>query len=234
MHSAVIAVVFALVGRGTAGRVPIPAVRVTLVAGEISRASVSPTPQRAPESSVRPAMPAVTARSESPPIRAKTQISIPARDETAPFAEKDRHQEGGSGSAETGKPEGFSLIPGGLRGGGAPSTTGDRGSGPQMAARTSGGGPDGGGGHPDAVGIIRAAIERAKSYPYLARKRGIEGTATAAFTINKTGRPENIRIIRSSGSDILDTAAMETIRRAAPFPAVNGVIEAPIVFRLEK
>ncbi len=86
----------------------------------------------------------------------------------------------------------------------------------------------------DIVTAIRASIERAKSYPPLARKRGIEGTATAEFTINSQGRPENIRIVRSSGSDILDTAAKNTVLRASPFPFIKVGIEVPITFRIEK
>ncbi len=86
----------------------------------------------------------------------------------------------------------------------------------------------------DIVNTIKAAIERAKSYPPLARKRGIEGTAAAEFTVNSRGYPENIRIVRSSGSDILDIAAKKTVLRASPFPAVNGSIEVPITFRIEK
>ena len=86
----------------------------------------------------------------------------------------------------------------------------------------------------DVIGIIRAAIEKAKNYPPLAKKRGIEGTATTEFAINSKGHPENIRIVRSSGSDILDTAAKNTVLRASPFPFVKGRIEVPITFRIEK
>ena len=86
--------------------------------------------------------------------------------------------------------------------------------------------------NPDVIGAIRAAIEKAINYPPLAKRRGIEGTATTEFTINSRGYPENIRIVRSSGSDILDTAAKNTVLRASPFPFVKGGIEVPITFRL--
>jgi protein TonB len=88
--------------------------------------------------------------------------------------------------------------------------------------------------NPDVIGTIRAAIERAKSYPPLAKKRGVEGTATTEFTIDSKGHPENIRIVRSSGSDILDNAAKNTVVRASPFPLVRGSIEVPITFRLNR
>jgi TonB family protein len=100
------------------------------------------------------------------------------------------------------------------------------------------GGPNGNGGirtgKSDVIGMIRAAIEKTKNYPPLAKKRGIEGTATTEFTINSGGHPENIRILRSSGSDILDTAAKNTVLRASPFPLINGSIEVPITFRLNE
>ncbi len=89
-------------------------------------------------------------------------------------------------------------------------------------------------GGPGAVNTIRAAIERAKSYPPLARKRGLEGTVTAEFTISAKGYPENIRIVRSSGHEILDSAAKKTILRASPFPSVKGSLEVPITFRIDK
>jgi protein TonB len=68
----------------------------------------------------------------------------------------------------------------------------------------------------------------------MARRRGIEGTATVLFTINEEGAPQGIRITKSSGSDLLDSAARETISRAAPFPAVKANIEIPITFRLNR
>jgi TonB family protein len=86
----------------------------------------------------------------------------------------------------------------------------------------------------DVLGAIRASIERVKSYPPLARERGVEGTVTAEFTINAKGIPENITVVRSSGFQILDAAARDTILRAAPFPHVRASIEVPITFSLKK
>lgn len=80
--------------------------------------------------------------------------------------------------------------------------------------------------------IIRTAIEKAKSYPLLARKKKIEGTVLVSFTINKDGLPQGIHIIRSSGYHILDEEVSKIIKRAAPFPEVNHEIVAPITFKL--
>lgn len=81
---------------------------------------------------------------------------------------------------------------------------------------------------------IRALIENNLVYPYIALKRQMEGTVVAEFTINAAGRPEKIRITKSSGFDILDSAAEKTIIRASPFPVVTGSIEVPITFVLKK
>ncbi len=81
--------------------------------------------------------------------------------------------------------------------------------------------------------LIRVAIEKAKTYPYLARKRGIEGAVTAEFAIDNKGLPQNIIIVKSSGYELLDKAARDTILRAAPFPLIQERVEIPITFRLK-
>jgi TonB family protein len=81
---------------------------------------------------------------------------------------------------------------------------------------------------------IRNAIEKAKHYPPLAKRRGIEGTVTTKFSINTHGYPQNIKIVKSSGYRILDSAAQKTIVKAAPFPVVRETLEIPIIFRMKK
>lgn len=80
--------------------------------------------------------------------------------------------------------------------------------------------------------LIRAAISRAKIYPLLARKRKIEGTVVAGFSINDQGYPGDLKIKRSSGYEILDAAALKIVTKAAPFPKVNGEVIVPITFKL--
>jgi protein TonB len=87
----------------------------------------------------------------------------------------------------------------------------------------------------DAISLysrIRAAIEKVKIYPFLARKKRIEGTVITGFTITNKGYPQDIKIARSSGSEILDSAAVKIVIKAAPFPEVNGKIVVPITFKL--
>lgn len=84
----------------------------------------------------------------------------------------------------------------------------------------------------DTLNIIRNSIEKSKAYPPLARRRGIEGKVFLRFRIRPDGKVDEIRIIKSSGFDILDKTAIETIKRSAPLPYVSGWIELPLVFRL--
>ena len=80
---------------------------------------------------------------------------------------------------------------------------------------------------------LYTAIERAKNYPRFARERGIEGTVLVRFRVLPNGEIEKVDIIQSSGSDILDTASVRTVYRAAPMPYVNGWVEVPMSYVLK-
>ncbi len=80
---------------------------------------------------------------------------------------------------------------------------------------------------------INAAIGRAKRYPVLARERGQEGSVVTEFSINAKGRPENIRITKSSGFKLLDEAAKDSVIRAAPFPLVSMPVKVHIIFNID-
>jgi TonB family protein len=84
----------------------------------------------------------------------------------------------------------------------------------------------------DFYAYIRNAIDRAKVYPLLARKRKIEGTVIMEFIINNKGYPQDIRIEKSSEHEILDSAAIKTVKNAAPLPHIQGKIIIPIRFKL--
>jgi protein TonB len=72
-------------------------------------------------------------------------------------------------------------------------------------------------------------------YPQDAKKQGVTGTATVAFTIGGGGQVSRVRIDRSSGSQHLDEAALSAVRRAAPFPPppAPANIAIPLVFGLK-
>lgn len=61
-------------------------------------------------------------------------------------------------------------------------------------------------------------IERNKRYPDGAQARRREGVVQVAFVIDRGGRLVDVRVATSSGSDVLDAAAVDLLKRSAPFP----------------
>jgi protein TonB len=140
-----------------------------------------------------------------------------------------------------------------------PSAAGSRAGAPGAAAGTGQGGQGGGRGTGSGGGIgpgqgrgegpgsalsgylreIRRLLEKNKDYPWMARRRNIQGVATVMFTIGSGGQIMAARVSRSSGQDLLDEAAQNTIRRVGkfpPFPAELNrqqlTVEVPLAFRL--
>ena len=73
---------------------------------------------------------------------------------------------------------------------------------------------------------LAAWLSAHKTYPEAARQRGIEGIVGLRFTVNRSGRVIALNVIRSSGSDVLDSAAEAMLRNAAlpaPDPAQDRV-----------
>jgi protein TonB len=87
---------------------------------------------------------------------------------------------------------------------------------------------------------VSRRIEESKRYPGWAMDAGLEGKVVVRFTILQDGTlSEEIRLVESSGAEILDNAAIAAIRHAAPFPSLPQAlnqerlqIELPMDFRL--
>jgi TonB family protein len=79
---------------------------------------------------------------------------------------------------------------------------------------------------------IREQVQRARSYPPIARKRGIEGETQVAFEIGFDGVPFDIATESSSGSGALDRAARQAVERAGTLPWVYGRVTVPVHFQL--
>jgi protein TonB len=81
---------------------------------------------------------------------------------------------------------------------------------------------------------IRRRIRDRLVYPARARRSGIRGTAEVLFTIREDGTIGDPAIRKTSGSRTLDEAALEAVRRAAPFrpPPAPARIAIPVVFTL--
>ena len=95
-------------------------------------------------------------------------------------------------------------------------------------------GPGSGGelGNNSILTEIRKRIERAKEYPPLARRQGVEGVVGLSFQIGPEGRPYDVKILQSSSSELLNDAALATIQKGAPFPPYPDPLQVKIEFSL--
>lgn len=97
----------------------------------------------------------------------------------------------------------------------------------------------------DAEGLrdYRLALAREarryKRYPREAIEAGWVGTAQVQVAIRADGPPPAPRLVRSSGHDVLDAAALDMLRQAQPAtslpPTLRGrsfVVSLPVVFEL--
>lgn len=82
-------------------------------------------------------------------------------------------------------------------------------------------------------GKVRNKINRAKR----GGRNGERGTAVVSFVVGASGQASGIRLARSSGSAALDQAAVDTVRRAAPFAKIpegagrsSWAFDVPILF----
>jgi protein TonB len=81
---------------------------------------------------------------------------------------------------------------------------------------------------------IRDMIMKRVIYPERAREMGWQGKVKVSFVISSDGLVKDIRILQSSGVDILDRNAVETIKKASPFPKppVAAQLIIPISYKL--
>ena len=81
---------------------------------------------------------------------------------------------------------------------------------------------------------IKNLIQKNLVYPARARRMGWQGRTVISFTILENGRVQNIKILNSSGYNLLDDNVMETITKVEPFPKppVRAELKFPITYRL--
>lgn len=65
---------------------------------------------------------------------------------------------------------------------------------------------------------INRLLEQRKHYPYLARRRGVEGEVQVGFVLNRQGKLLKVTLVDSSGHDLLDQEAMTIPSRVSTFP----------------
>jgi len=88
--------------------------------------------------------------------------------------------------------------------------------------------------------IVKQKIESHRQYPSWAQRRKIEGAVGLRFVILPNGQAEDIKVVSSSGYEILDKESQSTIQRATPFLAIpdevaqdSVIIQVAIVFSLD-
>ena len=85
---------------------------------------------------------------------------------------------------------------------------------------------------------VNTRLNQFKRYPPQARARHDEGIAIVEFQLGADGRVLASRIVRSSGSPILDEETLNLLARAQPFPVPDGArsqdlfLQVPISYGL--
>ena len=152
------------------------------------QAAVEPQPIVAPEVPVPDALPVL------PPVRPAEHPAKPTPRKTEHHAPRERHA-----SLSTAAPPAEHRA---------------------SRARTAAPGPVSR--DPDAVPNWRsrlvAQIERYKRYPSAAEDRGDQGVAEVAFGVDRRGGVHHPRLVRGTGSAVLDRDALDWVARAAPLP----------------
>ena len=111
---------------------------------------------------------------------------------------------------------------------------------PSRAATSDTNGNSGSGGAADAGGSaaissydaqVRAHLTQHRVYPPEARERGVTGVARVQFALGRDGRVLAASLVGGSGERVLDSAALDMVRRASPFPPFPaGVTQARMDF----
>jgi periplasmic protein TonB len=252
-HGLLVAGILLILTEKTAPRrVVVPVEAIALVPaqpGPKGGGSGQPAPMTKPEPAPpKPAPPRPQPRiTPKPPPRVKpappptpTSTAAPVIPTPAAPAPITRAQPGPSAAATSG-----AKAPGVTAGG---SGSGQAGSGGGQGAGSGGGvgsghgrgsGPGSGSALQSYLRLVRQLLEKHKDYPSVARQRHVQGVVVVVFTIGSGGQIMAARVSRSSGQDILDEAAQNTIRRVGQFPPLpidlyrqQLTVEVPLAFRV--
>ncbi|MCK4244196.1 MAG: energy transducer TonB [Candidatus Omnitrophica bacterium] len=88
--------------------------------------------------------------------------------------------------------------------------------------------------------MVKQRIESCRRYPIQAKRQGLEGISHLTFIVLSNGNAQKIKLLDSSGFQILDKEAIATIKRANPFSPIPKEInlssvqmEVSLVFTLK-
>jgi len=88
----------------------------------------------------------------------------------------------------------------------------------------------------EKLSVISNIVQKRINYPTIAKRMGWEGRVLISFVLEPSGEIKELRVLKSSGYDILDREAVDTIKRSYrefPKPPISVLIKLPIAFRLE-
>jgi TonB family protein len=91
---------------------------------------------------------------------------------------------------------------------------------------------------PDTAPVIeglKRRIEETRTYPYVARKRGLQGVVRLALRLDEKGNLIELVVTESSGYGVLDDAATALIEKVVPYPHGLGTtlsVDIPIRYSL--
>jgi protein TonB len=66
------------------------------------------------------------------------------------------------------------------------------------------------------LAYVKDFIDKNLIYPPMARRRNVEGVVGVYFEIEQNGGPDTVRVDHSSGSSLLDNAAVLLVKKLRP------------------
>lgn len=213
---------------------PSPAIRPSFPAAGSRPAIADPPPlppafPSLPEPSL-PASPATAMSAEAGAGMVGAAPAVDAAPQPVALAVADGGGPGSPTAAEAARPA--------TEGAAAPSPPGGAGDVPPGGTLTASGASSGGGrnreGLPpgEQLAALRRRIDACKMYPRLAVRNGWQGEVVVELLIGGGGRLEDVRLVRGSGYVLLDEATLVAVKRAAPYPPLEGRVTVPVDYRL--
>jgi periplasmic protein TonB len=191
--------------------------------GELNRSSGSTPDTDAPktaEPSPQPPAEEKAAEAQTPTLPPPPEPPAPATDLTAPATQPETKS-----SAPLSKPQ-QQKPPKSAR---APAKTAALAPNRQPSAAKAEDDWVGGGGGDKYLNALRDDILRNRSYPPEIRSIGLDGTAQYEIVLDRQGGLLHLRLLRSSGIDVLDHAGLVMIEKTAPFQPLPPDIEGDAV-----
>lgn len=164
----------------------------------------------------RPRLPAPAP--QAPPASAPPPSSLPAASpEADPPADAFPHAaaDAAGTSAETAEPGSRTASP-------AAEGTGSAAAAPTGAPAAAGAARSPGEPSANALALLNAAIKRNLSYPPQAKRRKIQGRVVVELEVGTNGVLADLHLVGSSGSELLDRAALDLLRGLFPLEGARG------------